>query len=407
MAEKGTTIQAKSVTYEEGLTIVLSDVIPTSSEVLPLRDCLGRTLAKDLIVDFSQPPFDRSPLDGYALIAADTVGATRATPVHLRQVFRTFAGETPERPIGYGECARVMTGSQLPVGANCVIRQEDTAATGDTVSIFTQMRPHENYVSAGDDFHAGDLILPSGSLLDAISLAVAASAGKAELAVHRRVRAAVIATGDEIVEPGKPLPEGKIYNSNLTFGTSRLKEKCVEVLSAVSAGDGEQAITDAILQVVDKVDIVLTSGGVSVGEKDLIPGILQALGAEIRFKGVHMKPGMPTLYALLGNSHFFGLSGNPFAAAVGLELLCVPLLRAMTSLNPQPDRVQATLSSDFGKPVPVRRFLRGKLKGGYVTLPDGHSSGVMRSMVGCNCLVDVPAGAGPLHAGDLVSVLLL
>lgn len=397
-----------SISIETALELVVQGVEPLSSESVPLLCAAGRILAQDLHAAIDQPPFPRSPLDGYAVRGADTVGATKETPVTLKVTSKLYAGSYGETPVLPGEATRVMTGAMLPQGADCVIRQEDTDEGEETVRLYREHHTHENYVFAGEDFAKGSVLLKAGTKLDAAALSVAAASGYDCLTVYRQPRVALICTGDELVEPGNPLPPGKIYDSSLVYLSARLNQLGAQICCTTVAGDDLDTICRAVAQGAESADLVLTTGGASVGQRDLVPAALETLGAAVRFHGVAMKPGMPTLHATLGNVPVLGLSGNPFAAAVAFELLARPLLFCM-SQDPamQLHRRSCTLSTPFGKPSRGRRFIRAVACEGSVTLPEGHSSGQMHSMVGCNCLVDVPAGQGALEAGEVVEVVLL
>jgi molybdopterin molybdotransferase len=395
-----------SLSVEKALEIALGRVSPLPTMEVPLESALGYILAEDVVSERPQPPFDRSPLDGYALCHEDSIGAREGSPARLSVAFTTFAGGAPERKIGRGECARIMTGAMLPEGADCVVRQEDTDEGSEEVLIYRELGAHENYVFAGEDYPAGETLLNKGIYLDAAALAVCASAGKSTVSIYTRPRAAVISTGDEIVEPGKALPRGKIYNSNLIHVSARLRELGCEVTFASAVGDDKGELEKAFKTAVGRADIIFSTGGVSVGQKDLVPAALDGVGAETVFHGVAMKPGMPTLFALLSDKPVLALSGNPFAAAVALELIGAPLVCRLSSRPSDYARAEGVLQNPFEKASPGRRFVRAVWRDGRVTLPEGHSNGVLRSLVGCNCLVDVPAGSGALAAGEKVRVIL-
>lgn len=401
------------LTVEEALAQIDAHVTPLEPKLLSINQAKGRILAEDITSPISQPPFDRSPLDGYALIAADTAGASRQTPVTLRVTDVVYAGGCPKGPISAGEAVRIMTGGMMPPGADCVIRQEATNLGEDTVELYEPMKPGANYVHAGEDFKAGDCLLPAGTRLDAAALAILSSAGIPQTAQARfrsSPKVAVICTGDELIHPEvSPLPMGKIYDSNLTFLKERLRELD---LHGESGGnhfmDDPQLVADSIRQALEWADAVITTGGVSVGVKDIMHKVLPLLGAEQIFTRTQMKPGTPAIFSVAAGKPVLSLSGNPFAAAATFELFGRPMLAKLAG-DPSLDvrRTTATLRGSFGKASPGRRYLRACWSNGIVTLPDGHSSGQLRSMIGCNCLVDIPAGSGPLKDGQRVSIVLL
>lgn len=375
-------------------------------EQVPLPQALGRTLRRPVFAPFPQPPFDRSPLDGYALRAADIVSASEEMPALLRVAEKVCAGQVPSRPLAPGQAVRVMTGAMLPPGADCVIRQEDTDLGEERVRIFHAAAAGENRCLAGEEYAAGALLLDRGTRMDAAALAVAAGAGMERLWVCRRARTAVIATGDELCAPGCPLPPGKVYDANTAYLEARLGQLGMPPDVSIRSGDTLEGIVRA-LEACAGSDLIVTTGGVSVGERDLMEPALTAWGAEVVFHGVAMKPGMPTLLARRGGTVVLALSGNPFAAAVAFELFARPVLGRMTEApGLEMERTTALAAADFQKPGgAVRRYLRGRLERGTVTVPGAQRNGQMRSMVGCNCLVELPGGA--MRQGDRVDILIL
>lgn len=397
------------LTLQEAQSELCSHIVPLGTVCLPLAGALGRTLAEDITAPLDQPPFDRSPLDGYALRSADTAGACRAHPVSLSVTEVLCAGDVPKRPVGPGQAARIMTGAMLPAGCDCVLRQEDTDMGSPVVEIYAALKPGDNYVHRGEDYRAGTCLLPAGSRVDAAAVGVLSSAGITEVPVNRRPRVGVLSTGDEVAAPGvRPLPAGKIYGANLPLLLSRLRELGVEDVSGELAGDDPRAVAEAMKRLLGDCDVLITTGGVSVGDKDIFHQALPLLGAERVFWKVQLKPGTPAMFSRFRDKPILSLSGNPFAAFTTFELLARPLLAALAG-EPAllPRREKAVLDTPFPKGSPIRRFVRGKYENGRVTLPEGHSSGALRSLVGCNCLVDISAGSGPLAAGETVDILLL
>ena len=398
-----------------GLTLEQAADLLTKS-VTPLGTCqgnpgllLGRTLALDVAALYDQPPFSRSPLDGYALRAADTAGAAPERPVALAVVDHLYAGDAPRVPLESGQAVRIMTGAMLPPGCDCVLRQEDTDLGEDIVRIYAALAPGDNLIHQGEDYRAGRQLLPAGTRLDAAAIGVLAGAGIDTVTVYRRPRVAVLATGDELVAPGtRPLPPGKIYSSNLALLLARLGELGMEAVSGGQVGDEPALAAERMSRLLAACDLLITTGGVSVGQRDILHQVLPLMGAERLFWKVQLKPGGPAMFSLWQGKPILSLSGNPFAAAATFELLARPLLAALAQ-EPQlrPRRQTAVLDSPFPKASRNRRFVRGRCTGGHVTLPQGHASGMLRSLVGCNCLVDIPAGSEALAPGHTVQVVLL
>lgn len=396
------------IELEKAIDIIRSSATRLESEEVLVIDAIGRLLSEDISAMIDQPPFHRSPLDGYAIKANDSIGATKESPVSLNVVDIVFAGEQSNRVVGPREAIRIMTGSPLPEGCDCVIRQEDTQRELETVLIHEAVKPFQNYCFKGEDFKSGEVLLKTGMKLDAIGLAVCASAGLVRLKVVRKPKVAVISTGDELLKPGEQLTAGKIYNANFTYLITRLKQLGMDISGATVVGDSLAQISEQIHIAAKLSDFIITTGGVSVGEKDLIYEATQKLGAVTRFHGIAMKPGSPAMFSMINNIPMLSLSGNPFACISTFELLARPILYEMNGDHDLllKDR-SAQLINEFPKASPKRRFIRGVFNNGEIELPKGNSSGKLRSMIGCNCLVDIQAGTGPIEKGTIVSVKIL
>ena len=400
----------QDIELEQAVEILLAHAsLVTETEDVPLLDAVGRVAAEDIKAGFDNPPFDRSPLDGYTFAAASTRMATAESPVTLRVVAEECAGDFFAGTVGAGECVRIMTGGAIPQGCDCVVRQEDVREDGDAIRVPFTSKPYENYCYAGEDIKKGTVILRQGQIIRAAQIAVLASEGHATVRVHRRVRVAVASTGDELLQPGEPLRPGKIYNSNLYLLAGRLKELGAEVTVVGSVPDDVERAAEVIASYADKVDVFLTSGGVSVGKKDIMHGVVPALGAERLFWRVCMKPGAPAIAYTRGRLLGIALSGNPFAAFATFELMAKPaLLRIAGQTDVLPARRRAVLADAFPKECLGRRFLRARMEAdGRVSLPDQHESGSLFSAAGCDAFVDVPAGTKPLAAGTEVEVVIL
>ncbi|MCD7947579.1 MAG: molybdopterin molybdotransferase MoeA [Oscillospiraceae bacterium] len=396
------------IELEDAIALMAQHITPLGTEKVNLFQSLGRTLAYDITAPMPQPPFDRSPLDGYALRAEDIAGASKEHPVTLTVVDTIYAGDVPMIPVKEGQAVRIMTGSMLPPGCNCVLMQEETDMGNPDVAIYSSLKPYANYCYRGEDYRFGDLLIPAGARINAAAIGVLSSAGIVEnIAVLRRPSIAVLSTGDEVVIPGTgvELPAGKIYGSNANMIAARLCELGFAEVRIEHAGDNADLVSSAIRQLAVKSEVVITTGGVSVGAKDILHDAIELLHAEKLFWHVKMKPGTPAIFSLYGNVPLLSLSGNPFAAAATFELLARPLLSAMTDEDwLYPRQIAGVVQTPFPKESRGRRFIRGRIANGKVFLPDEHSSGSLSSMVGCNCLVDLPAGTPPLVGGEQVNV---
>lgn len=396
------------ISLEQALNILMDHVTHGKTERKTLEDCLGLVLSEDVYALLDMPPFSRSAQDGYALCSKDSIGATGENPVKLKVTGKIYAGDHLDVQVRPGEAVRIMTGAMVPVGADCVLRQEDTDEGEDVVQIYKEVEPGCSICFKGEEYKKGHTLLHEGTKIDAAALAVASGNGIMELPVYRRVKAAVVSSGSEVVEPGTPLTPGKIYNTNTVYMKARLHQLGAQVMMSRTVGDELEIMEDALKEAANQAELVITTGGVSVGQKDLTEEALLSIGAEILFHGIAIKPGMPTLAAEKDGVLFIGLSGNPFSAAIPFEMF----VREILSLKMgDPDlklrREALTAVTGFSKNSRRRRFLRGKAEGKEVWLPDQQANGQMRSMVGCNCLIEISAGSGPVKAGDKVEVLWL
>lgn len=397
-----------AISFEAALERIRQRILSLPAETIPLKNSLGLITASPITASMDQPPFPRSPYDGYALRAEDSRGASKEYPVTLRVVGRSFAGNPAGVIIGKNEAVRIMTGGVIPAGADCVLMQEKTDYGGEQVQIFQSLLPFENYCHRGEDFHTGEMLVPAGARVTAAVSAVAASAGRTALSVYPKPLTAVLSTGDELAVPGKPLAAGQIYNSNNAYLCARLTELDVPSLDLQQVDDELEKLAEATSDAARRAKLVITTGGVSVGEKDLVPAALKHLGAEIVFHGVEMKPGMPAALALLGGTPILALSGNPFAAAVTFETLGRAVLACLASApGLVPELRQAVLAEGYSKRGKVPRFVRATVENGLVRIPGEQGNGQLRSMIGSNCLVQLPAGAAPFEAGTQVNIWMM
>jgi molybdopterin molybdotransferase len=370
------------------------------TETLPADLALGRVLAAPLISAVTVPPLDNSAMDGYALRQADC-----AEGVWLPVTQRIPAGRvgTPLRP---GEAARIFTGAPVPEGADTVVMQEDCEVADDRVLVKRPAKPGANVRRAGEDIRVGQAVLVAGERLTPARLGVAASVGAAELTVYRRLKVAVFFTGDEIVMPGQPLAPGRIYNSNRATLRGLLNQLGCEIVDLGQVPDRLDVTMDVLQRAASCADVVVTSGGVSVGEEDHIKAALERLG-RIEMWKVAMKPGKPLVYGRVGAADFLGLPGNPVSAFVVFCLFARPFLLARMGAVVSPTRAY-TLPAGFDWPKPGKRreFLRARCEDGRATLYPSQSSGVLTSLAWADGLIDIEAGA-TVKAGDPVAFLPL
>lgn len=368
-------------------------------ERVPLAQAQGRVLAVDLIASLDLPPWPNSAMDGYALRLADWNGQ----PLPVSQ--RIFAGQAPE-PLQAGTCARIFTGAPVPAGADCVEMQENAEVLDDQRIRFSQpLKAGQNIRPQGQETTAGDKVLAAGTRLGPIELGLAASLGLAELDVVRRVKVAVLSTGDELVEPGQALGPGQIYNSNRVLLCSWLKRLECEVLDAGILPD-DLELTRAALAGLNQVDLILSTGGVSVGEADFLGHALREDG-ELALWKLAIKPGKPLTFGHYRGVPVIGLPGNPASTLVTFALLARPyLLRRQGVADVTPMQFPVPAGLVWHKPGTRREYLRGRLQGGRAVAYSNQSSGVLRSAAWADGLIEIREGT-TVAEGDAVNFIPL
>lgn len=379
-------------------------------EEISVKDAGGFILAEDLYAEIDNPPFSRSPVDGYAVKAEDLKGASKDSPVFLKVVGCIFAGEDGEaKEIRSGEAMRIMTGAPFPKGSDTAIRQEDTNYGEEIVLIYQEQKSFDNYCFQGEDYAKGSLLLRKGDRITFAEQGILSTAGKTVVKVFRKPKVRLITTGDEVCTSGQPLLPGKIYDSNGMLVSARLRELGIEPDAVCHVADSEETLAAALKEACKEADLVITTGGVSVGKKDILHGALEKLGAEKIFWRVLIQPGTPSIFSVYENTPIISLSGNPLGAMVNLELLVRPALHQMTGNGHfEMIQCQGILTEKFIKESKRRRFVCAIYKNGEVSLPSGIlSSGAIGTLRGCNCLMDISAGSPPLEIGEQVRVWML
>ena len=380
--------------------LAMADAAPIREQQrLPLAECDGRVLAQDLVSTLDLPPWPNSAMDGYAICLADWTGE----PLPVSQ--RIFAGQAPQ-PLAAGTCARIFTGAPVPEGADCVEMQENAVVHADERVSFTEpLRPDQNIRPQGQETTVGELVLAAGTRLGPIELGLAASLGRDRLDVIRRPRVAVLSTGDELIEPGLPLGPGQIYNSNRRVLCSWLKRMGCEVIDAgILPDDLEQ--TRSSLAGLSAVDLILSTGGVSVGEADFL-GIALREEGELALWKLAIKPGKPLTFGHFRGVPVIGLPGNPASTLVTFALLARPyLLRRQGVADVEPLRFAVPVGFTWPKPGNRREYLRGRIEQGKAIIYRNQSSGVLRSAAWAEGFVEVLEGT-TLDIGDRVNFIPL
>jgi len=374
--------------------------VPSATETVPADLALGRVLAAPLVSAVAVPPLDNSAMDGYALRLTD---ASEGRWLAVTQ--RIPAGQIGQ-PLEPGAAARIFTGAPIPAGADTVVMQEDCDAADGRVRVQRAPRPGDNIRRAGEDIQVGQTVLTPGERLTPARLGVAASVGATELSVFKHLKVAVFFTGDEIVMPGQPLAPGRIYNSNRATLRGLLNQLGCELVDLGQVPDRLDATIAVLEQAAAQADVVVTSGGVSVGEEDHIKAALERLG-RIEMWQVAMKPGKPLVYGRVGDADFLGMPGNPVSAFVVFCLFARPFLLARMGAAVAPPK-PFTVPAGFNRAKPGKRreYLRARFEDGRAVLYPNQSSGVLTSLAWADGLVDIEAGVA-VEAGDPVRFLPL
>ncbi|CAG9364026.1 TPA: molybdopterin molybdotransferase MoeA [Clostridium perfringens] len=404
----------KFIALEEALEILNKNTKALKSEVVSIKDSLKRVLYGDVKSKINNPPFNKSVFDGYTFKSEDSKGTSKENPIELKIVDEIFAGMWPEIEIKHGEAVRIMTGAPIPVGADCVLKQEETERHGDLVKIFKEMKSYENISFMGEDIKIGETLIKKGKRLDYADLGIMASSGISEVLVYKKPRVSIISTGDEVCDINSTLKPGKIYDSNLYSLSARIEELGYNVLSMEHVGDNILKIGEDIEKAFEKSDIVFTTGGASVGEKDLMQKVSESIGFEKLFWKIKIKPGSAVVCSKKEEKILISLSGNPNAALTTFELLGKSVLKKLEGEeeNINIKREKGVLMDSFNKKSPQRRFLRGNViydeKGAKVYITQIKSgNGILSSLLNANCLIEIEKGNEGLNRGEVVSIIKL
>jgi len=397
------------VTLEQAVEALTKFAAPLGEEEVPLEEAYGRVLARDVVSLVDVPPFDRSTVDGYAVVAESTYGASELTPVELRVVGRVEAGGWPRGEVGPGEAYEVATGAPLPRGANAVVMVEYTQERGGVVRVFRPVAPGENVMTAGSDISAGEVVLRRCTRLTAREVGVLAAVGMRKVAVVKRPVVAIISTGDELVSPGEPLGPGKLYDVNSYSLAAAVAEAGGVPLLFGVVRDVAEEYRGAIEAALSKADVVLISGGTSAGVADLTYRVLGELG-DVLFHGVMVKPGKPTLAAVVGGKVVVGLPGYPSSALMIFHTVVRPFLLKLQCREPEPPavykaRLAVSVEGAKGRRAlyPAVLIARG---GGYVAYPLYAESGAISVLARADGYFVVPETVEFMAEGEEVEVRL-
>jgi molybdopterin molybdotransferase len=395
----------ETISLDEARAIIARSLRPIERiERIPLGEAHGRVLAEEVVAPADVPPFSRAAMDGYAVRAADTTGATPAQPVILTCIEKVFTGQMPSLAVGRGQCTEIATGAPMPQGADSVVMVEQTDAEGTAVRIFAAADTGQNIGRQGADISRGQVVMRAGEVLNASRVGAIAALGRAHVDAYARPRVAILSTGNEIVEPGQPLQPGQIYDINrFTVAAVVAAHGGAPIAHRTAADtipDLERALDDCL-----EDDVLVFSGGTSVGERDLILDALRNRG-EMLFHGISVKPGKPTAFGLVNRKPFFGMPGYPSSCLLNTHILLVPALRVIARL-PAIERRTMTL------PL-ARRVVSAKDRHQFYTvrvadgeaIPAYKASGDITSMSQADGYFEIAADTDAVEQGALVDVTL-
>jgi len=398
------------LSVEEARQQMLATIPVLPSEKREILNCVGYVLAEVLHATENIPPFDNSAMDGYAVRAADVKGASEENPAVFSVVETIAAGYAPTKQVAPGQAARIMTGAMMPEGANAVVMQEVTQQTEDEVKIFECVDKTENVRFTGESVKQGEQVMGKGKHLRPPEISMLAALNCAEIAVHRKPTVAIVSTGDELTPLGEPLEPGKIRDSN-RYGLYAQVQEAGGIPIDIGIASDDEAETERIFRAaLAESDALITSGGVSVGEHDVVKSVLKKLG-KINFWRVAMKPGKPQAYGIADGKPIFGLPGNPVSSLVVFELFVRPALLKMAGhtvlLRPTFKATLAESVTNRDGRVNYMRAILTEVNGQYTAETTGpQGSGILHSLVLANGLITIPAGA-MLAAGETVNAQFL
>ncbi len=396
----------ETIALEEARELIDSAMAPmTRTEPVGLLEANGRVIADEVISPRDVPPFSRAGMDGYAVVAADTFGANRYEPKTLRVVEKIYTGEVPTQRVNSSECAEIATGAPMPEGADAVVMVEETERVGsDQVRILTPVYPRQNVGKQGADIVSGQIVLRADDVLNPSRIGALAALGVIDVTAYEKPRVAILSTGNEIVDPGTELQPGQIYDINRFTLSTIIAEHGGVALPSRTAQDTLEDLERAIDQCVAE-DVIVFSGGSSVGERDLILDVIARRG-EIVFHGIAVKPGKPTVFGIIGGKPVFGMPGYPTSCLSNAYMLLVPALRRMARLPPHRGRtVRAPVSQRIVSTTGRHQFYTVRIVDGQAQ-PAFKASGDITSMSQADGYIEIPAQTDIVEKGETVDVTL-
>lgn len=398
------------ISVEEALKRILDSFSPLGLETASILDALGRVIGEDIYAGRAIPPKDRSVMDGYALRSIDTLGASQEEPSLLDVVEDIPAGAIPNRRIEAGQAARIMTGAPLQEGADAVVRLEEARKEGNRVALFLEASRGQDVRYAGEDVRIGEKVISSGEMIRPAGVGMLASLGRSFILVHQRPLVAVVATGDELTGIDEPPSPWKIVGSN-SYSLAALVRECGGIPLQVGIAKDRREDLLAKFRAAMRADLILSSGGVSVGDYDLVKEIMKEEGNRMQFWQVAMNPGRPLAFGRLGDVPIVGLPGNPVSSMVSFEQFVRPaILKMLGHANLFRRTVRARLGEDIEKKKGLRHFVRARIRRdgeNYIVATTGDQGDIRMSMVRANGLIIIPEEATIVRKGSMVTVQLL
>ena len=400
------------ISVKEAKSIIQEKFFHLESEVVPLEKSNGRILHEDIIAKFSSPRFNNSAMDGFAVRSSDTIGASKQTPIILNNIGISSAGVPSDLVINKGECIQCMTGAKIPSGSDAVIMVEDTDgfSDNDNVQVMIEAQPGKHIRVKGEEINKGDILIPNRTPITASEIGICATFGYGELNVSKKPKIAIFGTGNELVEPGNNLNEGEIYNSNLYVFSDIVGNVGGKILMQDVLKDNKKNLKSFLSEALESCDVVISSGGVSMGRFDYVRDVFIELGVEEHFWKVAQKPGKPLFFGSGNKTLIFGLPGNPVSSYIGFMVWVWPILNEMmggNTLNP----IQGELTESFPVENIKYRYLFGKVwtENGKVLCKPSKKIGshMLTSSLDANCILGAEPSDKKLNPGDSILVNLL
>ncbi len=394
------------ISYRDALDMVLEKTMPVDkTEEIPIEDATGRVLAENIVSVIDVPPFTRAAMDGFAVKAEDTFGAGKFEPVELNNLGRLHAGTFTDIRIRKTECIQIATGAPVPPGSDAVVKVEVTEKEGSTVSIYEPVHPGQNVSPAGEDIKKGDKVLTKDTVLSHAKIGALAAMGKETVKVYAKPTVAIIPTGDEVVPPGKELKSGQIYDVNSFTLHSLVRSNGGQQVKGTVVGDDMDGFRDAIRKQAEDCDLLLFSGGSSVGDRDLMADALKTVG-KIHFHGVKIRPGKPTLFGEVNGTPVFGMPGYPTSCLTTALQLVMPVLLKMARLPAsKQQRIKARLARRVVSSVGRQQYMPVSLKDGLAHLAY-KQSGAITSMAHADGYFEISENVENIEKGTEVDITL-